>query len=445
MNSAPLRALFRSLKPLLGESNSAALSQARARLNMRSNRLARGLKEGFNKGKKQPFPMVRLVVEGRSTFFGYNDRTPFSLENTSVLACATPLVRRSPNGNDELCVGYFKLDTPGRFHEVGSTTTWCWQQGCMLQWFSEAGNDYIQYNRMLHGKHGAVIQAIHKKSVEQVYTRPLYCIAPSGKVGLSLNFCRLHRLRPGYGYPGMDDPKKHDACPEDDGLWRVDLTTGRTDLIVRLAEIANLEAQPDMREAQHYFNHAVFNPAGDRFACFHVWSKGHRRGIRMFTCRPDGTDLYLLTNDQHISHYAWKDFRTILAFSTHPKTGTGFHLYEDKTQNIKPVLRGSLSCDGHPSYLPEKETLLVDEYPDKFGEQPLFVVLPGETKLEVARFPTNGRLYGEFRCDLHPRWDRQGRCACVDSAHESRRCMYILHLPDLGRLYDHLRSLRERN
>ena len=36
---------------------------------------------------------------------------------------------------------------------------------------------------------------------------------------------------------------------------------------------------------------------------------------------------------------------------------------------------------------------------------------------------------GTLRCDLHPRWNRDGRQVCIDSIHEGNRHMYVLDVP----------------
>jgi hypothetical protein len=38
-----------------------------------------------------------------------------------------------------------------------------------------------------------------------------------------------------------------------------------------------------------------------------------------------------------------------------------------------------------------------------------------------------------IRCDLHPRWGRDGRAVCIDSAHEGARQMYVLDVSGLVR------------
>ena len=46
--------------------------------------------------------------------------------------------------------------------------------------------------------------------VLQRYQRPLYALSPDGRLGWSLDFARLARHRPGYGYAGITDPRAHE-------------------------------------------------------------------------------------------------------------------------------------------------------------------------------------------------------------------------------------------
>lgn len=75
----------------------------------------------------------------KPTFFGYHDQTPFSLDNSKVLAVSVGFKDYLPeNECKDTQIGYFNKSETGSFKNnfvhVANTNTWCWQQGCILQW-----------------------------------------------------------------------------------------------------------------------------------------------------------------------------------------------------------------------------------------------------------------------------------------------------------------------
>jgi hypothetical protein len=396
----------------------------------RSIRRFNALRRGDSNKKK--FINRKFPNDNQQIFFGYYDVTPFSHNENLLLAMHVPIKNLSPKPKSEILVGYYDMnDEDPPFFKIGKTTTWCWQQGCRLQWYPVASNQEILYNRLVDGQYGCVIQDIESKEVIKAYKRPIYAVSKNGRWGLSLNFSRLHRLRPGYGYAELPDDTEGQAAPEADGIWRIDMKTGKEGFLFSIAEITHFEPLESMKGAEHYFNHILFNPDETRFMFFHVWLNNGKRYNRLITCDVDGKDRYALANEGHVSHYTWKSDDELLAYSTHADSGTNYHLYKDKTNIRKVIGKGILNRDGHPSFSPDGSLLLTDTYPDKYRDQHLLIYKLETGELhEIGAFYTPLNLKGEARCDLHPRWSSSGRFICFDSAHEGIRKMYLFDVID---------------
>lgn len=406
---------------------------ARLRLALHDTRVrARRLVRPAGAGERRP--IAKLAIPGRQTFFGYYDKTPFSTDDTRILVTTLPRVARGAADKAEMEIGVFDDISPGGYRPLGSTTTWCWQQSCRLQWLPGAGDECVIHNTMVEGGYGAVIRARRSGAVERTLAHSLYDVGPRGKWGLSLNFSRLQRLRPGYGYTNLPDHTQGDLEPAADGVWLVDLESGAASLVLPLRDLARLDPCPSMNGAEHYVNHLAFNPTGDRFMVIHLWvSEGHRYS-RLITADREGGDPWILANNGHASHYAWKAADELLVFSTHRDTGTAYHLYHDRTSRRRVIGEGILVEDGHPSFTPDGRFIITDTYPDRFADRHLlqYSLATGELRT-LTRLFSPPRLRGEVRCDLHPRLDRAGRRVIVDSAHEDGvRAMYIFEIPPSG-------------
>ena len=47
---------------------------------------------------------------------------------------------------------------------------------------------------------------------KKLFQHPVYSVANNGKFALTLDFSRLHRLRPGYGYSNLPDETRKEKC-----------------------------------------------------------------------------------------------------------------------------------------------------------------------------------------------------------------------------------------
>jgi len=361
----------------------------------------------------------RFGTDDHHYFFGYYDLIPADEDDSAVLSLQVP-ARIVRAGKVPAKVGYFRAEEPARFHPIGQTRCWCWQQGCRLQWYparERGGNRLVLYNAEMDGRPGAVIQNVDRPSeILRQIRRPLYSVTRDGKIGLSLNFERLGRLRPGYGYTAFSGTQSGETKPGRDGIWRVDMESGQADLIFSLEDMVRLDPLPSMGQAVHYVNHIAVNPDDSRFLFFHVWLL-------------DGGRPYALVNEGHVSHYTWKNSKEILCFSTHRDTGMRYHLYEDQTGKRSVVGEGFLQEDGHPSFSPDLQLIVTDSYPDEQGYRKLWLFDFQENRLEeLGRFYSPFYLKGEYRCDLHPRWNHAGDRIYVDTAHQGLRSLYVVSL-----------------
>lgn len=370
---------------------------------------------------------VKWLSDGnRPTFFGYHDKTPFSEDGSKILAMSIGTYDDKPCSEcTPMMVGYFVVDEYGefenRFIPVAQTTTWCWQQGCMLQWNPIKADREIIFNTLVNGSYGSQVFDIIEQRKVRDYSYPVYSLSPCGALATTLNFSRLGRLRPGYGYNLLPDMTAEFSSPQDDGLFVFDMVGGEKRLLVSLADLA--KEVGDM-QSQHYVNHATFSPDSKRLIFFHLWSKNGGQSRKLRVCQVDlVTGVWReVEAERTVSHYCWRDQNTILA-TTLDKLGIWRYSLYDLVTNSRTDLDLALSRDGHPMFHPLNSNILVtDTYPDRRRDQHLCIVdvATGEIK-EIATLYSPSKYSRQVRCDLHPRWDRMGKFVVVDSVAKGTR------------------------
>jgi hypothetical protein len=370
-------------------------------------------------------PPVRTITRGpKHHWFGYYDKLEFDPTSRYVLGMEVGFEHRSPKPDDEIAVGMVDLQEGDRWIELGSSTAWCWQQGCMLQWIPGSKTKVIWNDR----EKSQYVSRILDVSSGELHTvpHPIYALHPSGKAAIATDFRRLGDVRPGYGYNGIVDPNQRMLAPEDSGIFAVEL-------IVSVASVAALGPMlPSMRGAKHWFNHLLFNPDGSRFVFLHRWAAGPSRETRMITANRDGTGLRVLDANGLTSHFIWRDPTHILAWSNQPSHGKAFYLFEDRDAGkIDVVGRGDMTQDGHCTYLPGNEWIVNDSYPDKDRLQHPYLYHVATSRLVLlGHFRSPLEYTGEWRCDTHPRHSPDGRFVVVDSPHNGHGRQ--LHLIDVS-------------
>lgn len=386
----------------------------------------------------ETLPPVRALTRGpRFHWRGYYDKLLFDPTNRFVLAHEVDFEHRSPTANDVIRVGMVDLHEQDRWIELGTTRAWNWQQGSMLQWVPGSASE-VMWNDREEDRFVCHVLDVNTGR-RRTLPHPFYCLSPDGRWALAPDFRRLNDTRPGYGYAGLPDPNKDKAAPDDAGIWKMDLQTGRQELLISFADVARIPYPGGFsRSAKHWFNHLLINPDGSRFLFLHRW-RGDKEGrgfaTRMFTADPDGRNLHILDPHGRTSHFVWRDPQHVMAWAWHPSHGERFYLYRDRTDHVEVVGRDVMTVNGHNTYVPgtRYQWVLNDTYPDKQRLQhPYLFHIPTQRRLPLGHFFSPPEYQGEWRCDLHPCASRDGRRVTVDSPHGGNgRRVWLIEIGEL--------------
>jgi hypothetical protein len=162
---------------------------------------------------------------------------------------------------------------------------------------------------------------------------------------------------------------------------------------------------------------------------------------RMFTADADGKNPYCIDPSGFTSHFIWKDPRTICAYTKPEGQASGFYLLEDFTGKYTRIGADKMKVNGHQTYLPigngtngpPSRWILNDNYAagqDRL-QTPYIYHLPTDRRTDLGSFYAPPEYVGEWRCDLHPRFNHDGTKVCIDSTHGGNgRQMYLLDISE---------------
>jgi len=362
-------------------------------------------------------------------FFGYYDKSPWSADERYVLCLRTKdtwsdVAPHVPA--DLLCID----QKTNEIRILGTTNSWNVQQGCMLQWLGPDYKSRVIYNDFRDGRYCSVIRNIVTGEKRELCA-PVYAVSHSGKFALTLDFSRLHRLRPGYGYSNLPDNTEGIDIPSGPCIWRLDLEKNGLSPLLKYTDLTSFEPQPEMIGATHKVNHIMISPNDNRFMVLHRWFKGERKYTRLLTIDTYGKDIYNLSDDGMVSHCCWKNNEEIFAFEEKKSTGSGYYLMRDKTQEYKRYWP-EINYDGHPSFSPDGRHIVFDRYPDIARRAAVMIAKADDDKGNsikiVAKVFHPFKYDNDTRCDLHPRWSPDGSKICFDSVFEGHRGLYVVKI-----------------
>lgn len=374
---------------------------------------------------KSNYPFESFTFgEELETFFGYYDKSPENLSGRFIIFQKT--AHNTQYLPDPKIPVYLVLYDLIEKREIQSykTFTYNWQQGAKPQWIDDYRfifNDYDSKQNIYYSK---VVDARFPDKIMKV-NFPVYDVYQN--VVLSLNFNRLHLMRPDYGYRNINIKE----FPEIDGIFYGELAKNNLDILISLQEICSIEYKPEFSAANHKVNHIMISPNGGKFIFLHRYFIGRQKFDRLLIADINGKNIEVIASDQMISHCCWYGNDRIIAYMRQFSSGDKYYAINIKTKKIEAIGEGIIDKfgDGHPSI--KNDIMLFDTYPNKARLKELYTYHLKKRELKkIGEFFESLKYYGETRCDLHPKWNYDGSRIYFDSVHEGTRKLYYLNFKE---------------
>ena len=389
---------------------------------------------GSAKAQTLKFPEVskpiQITENGKEHLFAsYYGINSWSKNQRYVTVLETDVKVSIPTAQDTATLGLIDLKT-NKFIPIAKTTAWNLQQGCMAHWLATNPDSVIIYNDYRKGKFVSVILNVLSRKELKELPYPIAAISPDGKEAISINFSRLRLTRTDYGYDGSGQVAQPDVqFPDDDGLFLVDLKTGKAKLIVSYARLKPMVPEISDAKGIEYIGHVLFSRGGTKL--FFLARAVPAWNTTSFTVNKDGSNLLRSFPDNWGgSHFDWLDDRDLMITAKYEGKQDAHILFTPGQTNFKRLGNGLLDYDGHGTFSPDGKWMVTDTYPTGgMREQKIYLMdMKTEAVLPLGRYPEPAEFNGGWRCDIHCRWSPKGDMIGFNSTHTGSRQVYIMKL-----------------
>lgn len=394
-------------------------------------------------GIAEEFPLFakpRAVTSGpkEHLFASYYAINAWSPDGRYVTVLETDIKNRLPTENDAAVLGVVDLKDNNRFIPLTDTRCWNFQEATMAHWLGSNQPSKFIYNDMAEGKFVSIIFDMNTKET-RIVPYPVSAVSRDGKEAISINYARLRLTRPDYGYGGNgQDALENVTWPKDDGLFLVDLATGKAKQIVTIDSVREQMPQVTDPKALAYFCHTVFSRDGKKifWLARSVENRAGQKVVRKwettaFTCNRDGSDVQRCFPDGWGgSHFNWLDDKRIMVTAKYMNKVWSHVLFTAGKDDYMRLGRGVLDFDGHGVFSDEGKWMATDTYPDGLSERKLMVLrMADQAILPLGSFSVPETYREQYsRCDLHPRWSPDGKMLAFNSVHEGSRQVYVIDM-----------------
>ena len=356
-------------------------------------------------------------------FFGYYDLQPYSQDNQKHLAHRVYFMDRNPIVGDVAEIGYIKINN-NHFVKVAETSAWNFQQGAFLQWYEDG--ETVVFNDFDGEKYISRVVNINGREVKR-FDKPFASMSMDSGYALSINFSRIFDFRKGYGYCNIPDKNKDIRAPQDDGIFLVDLKTGKDKQLISYSRMKDIFEEKPFTDEKLVVNHITFNPSGTKFIfLLRNFSEGGKKWGTVLAVSDLQGNVKKLTDFEVNSHYSWKDDEELMIYSGLPEWGVYFI---NVNSGVRIRLNDEL-CDKddiHCNYAPDRKSFIGDGYPVNNMRSVYHYDFTKRKSCELFKVFSVPVTDIDIRCDLHVRWSADGTRISYDTTENGcREIMQII-------------------
>ncbi len=408
------------------------------------------LSRGVEANEPAPFELrIEQITSGtKHHFFGYIGQCqtiPWNASGRYILGMEIDRIDRMPKPEEAATIIVIDTHDDNKILRLDKTHAWNPQQGTMFYWNPLAPETQFFFNDrdVKTGEVFTVIYDIEKKKRVREFR---FKDAPIGNGGvaadgsgfLALNYGRMARLRRVTGYPSALDWSKDELAPENDGIFFVDIKTGKKRLLVsfRQLEVKLKERKPDLEHSGLFINHTLWNRDATRVYFFVRAGWDGRDGARIdrpCSIHVDGAGLTL--HSKHIGgHPEWAEGGILIGRAKSNDRKPDKQIYYDvDTQKVIGQLGDAKMFPrpgGDVALSPDGNWFVNGYKLDKKSTENFFAVYRRSDGAFVRSAGIDkGSYSGDIRIDPAPRWNRTNDAILVPGISENgTRQMHVIRI-----------------
>lgn len=375
---------------------------------------------GWNKVQPSNMHSNRIQLfeyDGYETFLGYYDRSPINKEGKYLLFHKSALsTKLNPRIRKSIKLVLWNL-VDKREEKTWEIYAYNWQQGCKPQWIDSNRFIYNNYDIENDTYYSTIIDV--RDLSTRTFDTASYESAPN--FYLTLNFSRLAKFRPDYGYRNM---KRCELDDSNDGIFINHYDENKTHLLISIKKLCELNPKDSMKGAKHKVNHIMLSDDNSKFMFMHRWITQKGKEDRLYVYDFVSNNLHCVADYGMVSHCFWYG-NDIVGYMNGPNNKPGYYylsingieLLNDKIQHFG---------DGHPSILGNE--MVFDTYPDSNRLKHLYKYnFCNKELVEIGQFKESMFYENQCRCDLHPRFITN-KLVSIDSTHSGKRSFCLISL-----------------